>query len=237
MADGRQRSEKLYLLQQTDSALDTATEQVTALRAGLGEAEALIAARTDYLAAEAALTRDRGALKELETTSADVLARSTALEKKLYGGLIHGTKEIETAQHDIAGAKARVTSLDDQSLDLMSAVEERTAAYAATRKKLIRAQNEWKAGQADTLAQIAALETEITRLNDERAARIAPMPPADFARYEKVRQQHQGLAVVLVVNFVCQKCHVTQPLIRQKELKQAADIIVCSNCGRILYWK
>ncbi len=56
-----------------------------------------------------------------------------------------------------------------------------------------------------------------------------------LATYERVSKRH-GRAVVPVEAGVCLGCFMGLPTSHQRGPNRDADVGVCENCGRILYW-
>ncbi len=57
-----------------------------------------------------------------------------------------------------------------------------------------------------------------------------------FRRYEIIKERRDGLAVVSVWNGACNGCHMNIPPQMYNELQKSADLMLCPNCNRIIYW-
>lgn len=55
-------------------------------------------------------------------------------------------------------------------------------------------------------------------------------------RYEIIKERRDGLAVVSVWNGACNGCHMNIPPQMYNELQKSADLMLCPNCNRIIYW-
>lgn len=68
--------------------------------------------------------------------------------------------------------------------------------------------------------------------------RIAQDINADLLkRYDLIRKQRAGFALVPARNNVCQGCHMDLPPQVFNEVRKNKEIILCPNCQRIMYWE
>ncbi|MBF6592371.1 MAG: hypothetical protein IVW57_17815, partial [Ktedonobacterales bacterium] len=80
-------------------------------------------------------------------------------------------------------------------------------------------------------------------LRGRRQERAAACASDQLARYEGLRRAHSGRAVAEVREevhegvrgYVCQSCRVKLIDVAYQRARAAHDLVLCSNCGRILY--
>jgi len=56
-------------------------------------------------------------------------------------------------------------------------------------------------------------------------------------RYDLIRKQRAGLALVPARDNVCQGCNMDLPPQIYNEVRRDTEIILCPNCQRIMYWE
>ncbi|RKX64988.1 hypothetical protein DRP44_07275 [candidate division TA06 bacterium] len=82
------------------------------------------------------------------------------------------------------------------------------------------------------------LKNEIEELEDKKK-RIAVHieDPAIVKKYERIRENRDGVGVVVIDKPICGGCFVKLPQEIYNELKRGEEIYYCEICGRILLWK
>ncbi|MCD6246556.1 hypothetical protein J7J58_06630 [candidate division WOR-3 bacterium] len=82
------------------------------------------------------------------------------------------------------------------------------------------------------------LKNEIEELEDKKK-RIAVHieDPAIIKKYERIRENRDGVGVVVIDKPICGGCFVKLPQEIYNELKRGEEIYYCEICGRILLWK
>ena len=68
--------------------------------------------------------------------------------------------------------------------------------------------------------------------------KIIPKIPSDHIKlYMKIFNKKNGISLSPVTDDFCSMCHMRIRPQVLNELKERSKIILCENCGRILYWK
>lgn len=196
-------------------------------RRRLEEERAHVAALRDHLKDLERSSR----LKNLEVDELDVHTRE--YQKRLDEGII-SFKEMEALRSKIQSERERMSALEDEALSSMEAIE-------TTRLELARAEErlaERTKGLTDEGAQIDA---DIAHTRQVMAAclaeraRIASQTRAHLlARYENLRREFAN-AVVAISNGSCLGCKLKVSGNTVERARNAADIVTCENCSRILY--
>jgi uncharacterized protein len=101
--------------------------------------------------------------------------------------------------------------------------------------------NTAKAGRDATLAEVSketqGLDTELIRLNGQRATAIDGIDKRYLATYDRVRQGRNGLGIVPAVGGSCRGCNMRIPPQTYNELQRGSEIFTCPSCRRILVYK
>jgi predicted nucleic acid-binding Zn-ribbon protein len=168
--------------------------------------------------------------KESDSTRAEI----NGIERKMYGGLVSSSKEldqmgkrveqlrVELGRHEEAGIAA-IVEAEEAALHLGQAVKAQDTAL----DRLDDAETKQNAAGA-------AFEAEVRALEPQRAARAAQVPGAARSRYERVRASCGGVGVgALGRDGRCGACLVGVPVLLAEKVR-AGRLEVCDSCGRLL---
>jgi predicted nucleic acid-binding Zn-ribbon protein len=231
--------EQLLQVQAHDTHLDQLRHRRDTLpeRAALDERQQAIA---DFDARTAAVQEQRDAVgrdqKRIEDEVATIEAKAAEVDKKLYSGTITSPRELQGFQDDLQSLRRRQRQLEDDVLAFMEKLEPLDEELA--RRMVSRAELEAETeGVASALAAAEQeLDVEIRSEDDERSAAAASIPQDLLDRYDKLRNQFDGVAIAPLVGSSCGGCHLTLSAMEVDRIKhQPADaLIYCEECGRIL---
>jgi uncharacterized protein len=82
---------------------------------------------------------------------------------------------------------------------------------------------------------LSGLQGQMAELEKERAAAVARCDRALVSKYERIRKQRGGLAVVAVVGMTCKGCQRNLPPQMANNLRTGNEILTCPNCHRFIY--
>lgn len=221
LAIDRQRHRRRTLPERAE--LEQIDARMTSLRSELGQ----VSSSRDGVAARQA---------EAEAELAATEARSEAVNRRLYGGEITASRELQAMSGELDQLKARASGLEDDVLTLMDEREPLDARVGELNGEL-----EQLAGERDTLgAKLAGAESEVDRelseLAAERDAAVRPLPPDLLSTYERLRARLGGVGVARVVGNHCDGCHLALSAAELDHLRHLPDgeIYTCEQCSRIL---
>lgn len=187
---------------------------------------------------------------DIGNTLAEVVAREEALEadlaatearidevnRRLYGGQVAASRDLQAMAADVKALQARRSGLEDRVLEVLDEREphdRRLDALAAERAGVdVRRQQ-----LADTIAAAEeTIDTEIAALRDQRGMLAAEVPADLLATYERIRSRLGGVGVARLVGSQCQGCFLTLPSGEVDRLRHlpADAVVTCEDCGRIL---
>jgi predicted nucleic acid-binding Zn-ribbon protein len=158
------------------------------------------------------------------------------LEKKLYAD--HTTlKEINFLEEKLQSLKDKTESLTE---NILAKQEEKDKFY----KRVYIEQNnyqamtdnfkkrveEYKEKRENLKLQLFSVETEIRNLTEE-------IEPSLLKNYLKLAPKYQGKVISKVKNNSCSVCRMLLSTSQLNEVKNRELLVICENCGRILYWE
>ena len=231
--------EALLAVQAIDTDLDRARHR----RAALPERGELDAIDHDLAALEARLVtageeRDTAgrAQEALEQALAAVERHATEVKKRLYGGTVSATRELQAMAAEFDSLTARASELESRVLEGMEAAEPLDARVDGLEREKGARLAQRAAAQASLATHEAAADEEIARLRDARAQAAAAVPPDLAATYERLRDRLGGVGAARLVGTHCGGCHLTLPATELDRLRHqpAGTVSFCDQCGRIL---
>jgi predicted nucleic acid-binding Zn-ribbon protein len=231
--------EQLLQVQEHDTHLDQLRHRRSTLpeRAGLDEQRRRIA---DHDAATATIQAQRDSVsreqKRVEDEVATVEAKAIEVDKTLYSGTVTSPRELQGFQDDLQSLRRRQRSLEDEVLAFMEQLEPLDEDLA--RRAVERTELDARASEiSDSLAEVEReIDLEIADAERERGVAAEPVPPDLLDRYDRLRKQHDGIAIAPLVGNLCGGCHLSLSAVEVDRIKhEPADaLIFCEECGRLL---
>lgn len=176
------------------------------------------------------------AQKKADAEVEQVKARRTRDEERLNSGAISNPKDLESLQHELVALERRISTLEDDELEVMEKLEEAQIRLAAIQADLT-AVNEDLAQAIDARdAAIVVLDEQAAGAQADRAQAAARVPDDLIALYDKLRAQYGGLGAAALRARKCEACRLE---INGADLRDIAaapedDVLRCPECGRIL---
>lgn len=229
----------LLELQKVDSAIDSAkhkanslpeheqiakiTEEIVELEGQKVEADTLV---SDLAAAQ------RKADADVET----VRARQTRDRERLNSGAITNPKDLESLQHEIEALQRRISTLEDEELEVMEQLENAQQAVAEIDEQLSAKRLSLLELEKTRDAALAELNSAIELATAERQSVASQVDEKLLALYEKLRAQHGGVGAAALNDGTCEGCHLKIDVVELKELlaKPLDSTLRCPECSRIL---
>ncbi len=229
------RSSSLYRLQEVDLALDRANAALQEIHDKL-EDQSEIQRRKEALdAAESRLKAARTAHKSDEHAATTQRTKIEDTDKKLYGGAIKNPKELQDLQQESESLKRYLVTLEDRLLESMVGLEEAEIAHGEASQAMAGAEQDRAQLEEELAEERSRKLAEIERLETEREACLASVTDEDLTLYEKLRDAKAGKVVSLMEDGCCSACGMSIPPAKQQALRSMTDLLICTQCGRVLY--
>ncbi|MBC7248006.1 MAG: hypothetical protein H5T73_09535 [Actinobacteria bacterium] len=228
---------RLQQVQELDTRIFALREQVE--NHPLGEEVAALREEEEACAralgeAESSLEESGKKQKRLETEVQGVDEKLAREEEKLFGGRVTNPKELRGLQAEVRSLKRKKDELETELLEEMERQDEirfRVEGLRARRNELL-ADIEEKEGTLR--AELEKLQGELGELEREREELAGSLEDELLELYEKLLAGKQNLAVVKVIEGICQGCRVELPGKEYDRFLRSEGIFRCPNCGRIL---
>jgi uncharacterized protein len=231
--------EALLAVQALDTALDRARHRRVTLdeRAELIAIDAQLASGEQQLSAARAQRRAVSEREEsLEHTLTAVERRASEVKKRLYGGTVSATRELQAMAAELDSLTARASDIESQALAVMEEgepLDARLHTLEGERASSIAARVVVEARLAQREVEV---DDELDVLNDARAHAAEPVPDGLLATYEELRRRLGGIGVARLVGSRCGGCHLTLPATELDRLRRQVpgNVTFCEQCERIL---
>jgi uncharacterized protein len=226
---------KLYRIQQLDTQMDQARQRISDIHRILED-------KTERQAADIALAEAEQELEQLrkEQKSVENLVNAQKIkiqqnQAALYGGKVKNPKELQSLESEAAALQRYLTSLEDQLIEAMIAVEHSESIYQTTSDHHRQVYAAFQELKTRLLAEGITLKQQIDRLTTEKATIAQTIPPDELMYYEELRIKRKGIAVAKITDSFCSACgsRLNASLIHTAKITQS--IARCDTCGRILY--
>ena len=195
--------------------------------------KSLEAKKTGIKQAEESLKTLQIKLKETEIDLQQKEEQVKKLQLQLYQ--LKTNKEYAAMTKEIEGIKTDNSLVEEGILKLMDEIE-------ITKKKLIGEKDLFKKEEESAQKQkgliserVKEIDSRLSELSGQREKIVPGIEINLLARYERVLENKNGLAIVPVEDGACGGCHMNLPPQVISEAKLKEGIIVCSSCSRILY--
>lgn len=227
--------EKLISLQNLDSEIKHLTVFLDGIPSVLEEIHKKIEAGSkDVAQAKEKLVQNQKKRREQEGKVKDLKAQITKYKRQLnevktnkeYTTLL---KEIDEAQHAVDAVEEGIIS------EMLAADDIEEEIRAASQRHKQEEANMLK--EQDLLQQKKAeMQARVEKLTAEKEALLPQIPSDQINLYQRISAKKSGVALSPVNGDFCSMCHMRIRPQVLNELRDTRKLILCENCGRILYW-
>lgn len=144
-------------------------------------------------------------------------------------------KEYQIKLLEIESIKADKSLIEEKILLGFDQVEAARKAVDAERAVIASCEKEFAVRKKKIEDDIAIAQDQM-KVKESQRSRLTPdVRPDLLARYERILENKEGLAIVPVVDRACGGCfmHLTEQ--RINEIKRRDEIVTCDMCARIVY--
>lgn len=227
--------DQIIQLQHLDTEIRHAELVLEGIPRLVKEIEAKIQSSSKVVAeAKDKMAQNQKRRRDLETEVKDIKAQVGKYKRQLnevktnkeYTSLL---KEIEEAQHRIDTLEEAIISemlaADDIEEEIKTALRKQALEEESLHKEKLVLDEKMK----ETEARKASL-------SKEREALLPGIPPEQRHLYEAIYQKKGGVALSPVRGDFCAMCHMRIRPQMLNEIRDKSVVILCENCGRILFW-
>jgi uncharacterized protein len=226
-------AKRVFELQQVDLALQAKHKEFDDVTSRINRDEAYEKAKTDYESARDEQKAREKQYKELDAEAEELRGAVKQINDKLYGGKVKNPKELVGYEQEANMLKGNLAKKDDVLLDLMEKIEAAKSQIKKLQENYAAVETDWKGRKAALESQSAHVKEELDTLDKKRQEVLASIDKETLSVYEGIRSR-RGQAVSRVEQGRCLGCRVSLSISELQRVRGMA-IVICSNCGRILY--
>jgi predicted nucleic acid-binding Zn-ribbon protein len=228
--------EKLLLLQERDRRIKQLTRESDDIPARKKLSETRLQEHKAAMqAAQEEIKRNAAAIRGVEL---DVeTARQRILKFREQQNNIKTNEEYRAIEREIAGVEKQIRDLEDREILLMEESEGLRANASRMEQRLKQEETVVKA-DSDVLEQrLQNIMNEANALKAERATMVPEIDESWLSRYERTFKHTGDYALVPIESGSCGGCHMQLQPQTVQDVKKHLNMICCTFCGRILYWR
>lgn len=222
--------------------VDERIRRVEGLLAALPEEAELTAALTEqaevtpvYDERTAERTRLDREQQRLEDEVETVRARLAKEQQRFESGTVTSPREIMALQNEIDALARRISTLEDDELEIMETAEAVDVTLAELKVGIDAVGARVAAAMKARDESAAALAIELETLRTRRVAMVVGVEPGVLDRYEKLRKAQSGAVVAAFDGKTCGGCGLPLSPASREEFKASSDAwFPCENCRRVL---
>lgn len=151
-------------------------------------------------------------------------------------GKVANQKEYAALQDQLAQQKAEVSTIEDEALGLMDAVEGVRRDSEFGNKALREQEERTKRVDGEMEAGIVEAIAELDRIGKETEEKEALCDRELLADYKRLVKRGNAIAIAPAVGGVCQACYTKLPP-QVENLIHGGGIVNCRSCQVFLYFK
>lgn len=166
---------------------------------------------------------------ELKSREADIVKLRVQMNQ------VKNNKEYSAIKNEIAGKETDKSVLEDEILRTMSGYEEMQQRFKSLEKEIEREESQLEEIQKKVDVDVEVMDAEIAELKKKHSEYAYMVDSDTLQHYNRLAGHKDALAVVGVVNRVCQGCFMSITSQTLNKLLSDREITCCHSCGRILY--
>ncbi|MFO0745587.1 MAG: C4-type zinc ribbon domain-containing protein [Myxococcota bacterium] len=160
--------------------------------------------------------------------------RIQVAKQKLLG--VNRTKEYQAMTKELDNLRKKHGEDEAELERLAAAIQEYRTSVQAQEVELADIQAEVEREQATSASRLAELEKAIAVVAEKKSGLKQVLPKDILAKYERVLERRDGVAVVAVVQGRCTGCRMALPPQTWVKVQIGKEIFQCASCQRYLYY-
>lgn len=145
-------------------------------------------------------------------------------------------KEYSAMLKEIEINRGKISALEDEILNYMVMLEEENERLKRKEKEFQQEQDKLDKEKDKRQAQLSQLDRLLVEKVMAKSEIVSGLEERFYQNYLRIREGRKGIAVVNVIDGICQGCYMMLPPQTFNEVKKNNQIISCAQCSRILFW-
>jgi len=174
--------------------------------------------------------------KKIDGDVEQVKTRRTRDRDRMDQGLISNPKDLERMQHELESLERRITSLEDEELEVMATLEDAQRTLDSLLAEVTAAEERLTTLGAVRDEKVGEIDRELVEIEQKRVPAVEGLPEDLLALYEKLRAAKGGVGAAALRARQCGGCRLTIDHAELAVIRQKPDdeVVRCEECQRIL---
>jgi predicted nucleic acid-binding Zn-ribbon protein len=226
---------QLVALQAIDSEIDQIDEAIKVEQNGLDERISALAKREALISSlEEKISSQQAESRTLEAEMADKMDHVRERQSKMMQ--VQTGREQTALLKEIEDAKKSAKENEEKIVTLMESIEKLTAEIGQE-KNLLKGEKTLVAEETEKVrSAIESINKGKKQKDNLRAKQASEVKPSVLKKYDTLRERRNGLAVVNVLDGVCQGCFMSIPPQKYNLLLRGDQMFDCPTCQRLMYY-
>ena len=226
--------EQLVALQEIDLVIDKIDGEIQQEQDELDARIAALTERQERIKEQEALI---GELEKERRTLEDEMADKVAHVKERQSKMmqVQTSREQTALLKEIEDAKKNVKENEEKIVEIMERVEKLTG-ETSEEKNVLKTEKSQADSQKKKVKKIVdELNKGKKTKKNKRDKQAGAINGSMVQKYEILRERRNGLAIVNVVEGVCQGCFMNLPPQKYNMLLRGDQVLECPSCQRLIY--
>lgn len=228
--------EKLIALQELDVKIREIAQKIANIPKQKAEIESQFNAfAADYLEKKTRLEATKKEHRQVEQELKELEAKQEKYRQDLMR--VRNEREYSTVLREIDVTKKTISGLETQILEKLELIEQLEKEIEALTPEIEVKRQEFDVLIDECSTKVERLKVDLGAWRQQRAALVSTIPADLLARYNRLTQLRDGLALAEVRDGSCTACFMTIRPQAYADVRKGEQIMTCDNCSRILYYK
>ncbi len=171
--------------------------------------------------------------RDLEAAVKDIKEQISKYNRQLNE--VKTNKEYSILLKEIEEAKQKDNDMEEEIISEMLSADEIENEIKTASQKYSEAEEKFSKEKDVLQQEKKKFEAKRDKLNQKKEKLVPKIPSNQVSLYLKIYKRNSGIALSPVKEEFCSLCHLRIRPQVINELKGKEKIILCENCGRILY--
>jgi predicted nucleic acid-binding Zn-ribbon protein len=228
--------EKLAQLQRLDSEIKQITLFLENIPGLIAEIDKKVERSSQVAAsAQGKMSDSQKKRRELEAEVKDIKDHIAKYKRQLNE--VKTNKEYTALLKEIEESQSKVDRLEEEVIAEMLLADDIQKEIKEANQKFAKTQEKFSREKEAILQKKKETEDKAEKLNQDKQALLPQIPPEQVSLYLNIYRKKGGAALSPVKGDFCAMCHMRIRPQVLNELRDTRKLILCENCGRILFWQ
>jgi hypothetical protein len=186
-------------------------------------------------AAKEKLVENQKKRRELEAEVKVIKAQVAKYKRQLNE--VKTNKEYAAMLKEIEESQKKIDGLEEEIIAEMLRADEIEAEIKEANRRFTEAREKFSQEKEAIFQKKKELEDKARQLGQDRQELLPQIPTDQVTLYLRISSKKSGVALSPVKDDFCAMCHMRIRPQVLNELRDTRKLILCENCGRILYWQ